>query len=247
MAGYLIFVPEGKPSPAESPWFKGVLKDGDATLKARPDQVGPERQPGTIWFWLDPKNPAANTAVTGYDTTKQTWRRGPGGDFWLGTVDSTPPIPEHLLRWETCRSDGYRVRMCDDRDWIIASGPLLPIDYQLGDDGKLVEAIKTSWKATFERIQEGLQVAEKLASEDGVIDRSNCDWVAGFVGDMLAVNYRVNSTVAALLGLFDPNSLLAALMLATDVATLRSLRDASKKEPASTGSDIGLGGSDYSK
>lgn len=236
MSGFLIFVPDGKPSPSSQPFLRGLERPEDAVLTQVPASVpGPDGITGCLWYLRDSLNPTSQPSKIAYLKDAQTWRRGPNGDFWIGFTKGSPPRPSDLVRRTVF--DGQVIDLNDGNAWLIANGTSLPTDFDLGDDGKLVERVKTPWKETYERTMAALEIAKRIVAENSSVTAENRDEVAQFCGEMLSLNYRLTPAIAVMLGLWDASTLTLALFLATDVRTLQQLMDSKKKIVAGDGQD----------
>lgn len=232
MSGFLLYQPTDKPSPRETPALDGLDRQGDGQLRAVIDRKGPDAGSGTLWYCHDEAR-KASWPVLEYRPTTQTWIKAPQGAWWLGWETDKRPTPDDLNRSVNTVA-GFYARLNDGCRWVIPNGPMLPIDFSLGDDGQLVEVVKTAWRSTYEKTVKAFDLATSLMDRDDPIDATNRDEIAAYCGELLAINYRLTPAVATLLGLWDPESLWRALLLSTDAVRINALID-SKKNTATGG------------
>ena len=159
---------------------------------------GPDGGSG-ICLYCRPVNPPRDERVTQFKPEKQTWRKGIGGDFWVGLVSEDPPTPECLARSE--QFSGATIRDTSKRVWQIPVARLpdepfgfLPTSFTFDDEGELIPQVRGDcerlWEIGgrfFELFQTG-RIAE--------IDDSEA---IGLVMEVLAMNYRIGKSEIRLL------------------------------------------------
>tara|TARA_R110000824_G_scaffold362783_2_gene550761 strand:- start:2819 stop:3535 length:717 start_codon:yes stop_codon:yes gene_type:complete len=200
-----------------------TLRLGDGVAWASTDsKLGPTGKAGQLWH-VQTKDRARWPHIS-FDEKSQTWIRGPGGKFWLGTVGV--PTPESLRRPEII--DGTYCLLNDGNRWIMPSGFDLPCVFGLGDDGELSDLVKREFVPFYEATVKAFELAaNSIDSELAIpITKDNRTEVATFVASMLQLNYYLSFELAIMLGLFDLPSLWRGLILATDAEKINSMIDA---------------------
>ena len=220
MAGFLLYQPDGQGDCLQHPALKNLQRAGDCELKVLPSRKGPDGETGSLLYFHD-ETRAASWPKVEYSAKSQTWKRGPGGAWWLGWSNKQRPTPDDLKR-NSERADGYWCQLNDGNRWVPPCGPMLPIDFDVGDNGTLIEVVKTPGRETYEATQQAFRWASELIGRDKPMH-------AG-------INYRITPAIAVMLGLFDPDSLWRCLLLTTDANAINALiDDVEKKVESLTG------------
>ena len=95
MNSYLLFLPNAKNrATALQEASLSSVAGGEKWFES---PSTPSDEPGLFCAWGDPKNPANDVALV-YDPSRQTWKRGPGGKWWLGIQNDRRPGPNDLRR-----------------------------------------------------------------------------------------------------------------------------------------------------
>lgn len=111
MAGFIYYVPERTQVDAADAERLG-LGYALAKVRARACDGGPDKRRGCIAAEPD----RVPTAQHGYYPDRQTWRKIPGGDCWVGYETASPPGPEDLLRADHL-TKSHPVKLADGRTW----------------------------------------------------------------------------------------------------------------------------------
>ena len=217
MAGFLYFLP-GPPSP--TPDQAALANRGLAYAFPRPPVPrpagGPEGQAGLI---LASADAFRDQLRVGYFPDRQTWRKIPGGDVYLGFYTAEPPGPSDLARPDA--TPGHTVTLGDGAGWTIPlargiddeNGAMvyyqtLPRTTALDEAGRWVAG---GYPPKFARLWDlacawwDTKVSADLA-ETAEGARASFDFNGAHDAALLALatNYRVDRAEVAALGLFNP-------------------------------------------
>ncbi len=233
--GFLYYIPGHARGTVTAADFRTLGLDhaltvGDPTSLAI--GKGPDGGAGMIGVPEAEGDPTA----AGFDAGRQTWRKGPGGRFWVGYWNDAKPGPEHLRRRAV--HGGTTLALLDGHEWIVPRcvamiedrRPDLPYVLDLDDDGETplgrihprYEALCRSafdWWLTWTGQRAG-------DAAMGMKDRVK------LVAEALAVNYRVSRVEAVgLLRLFSETEIAAALriLIDADAVEARVTEEDSKK------------------
>jgi hypothetical protein len=157
----------------------------------------------------------------GYYPDRQTWRKLPESNCWVGC--DTLPGPRELRRAR--QLPGVPVQLGDGNEWTIPYArrfvesddvviPVcaLPRCREMGDDGKwgrgeVVGKYKPLW-----------QIATEAWDAFGG-EATSEEWECQACAVVLAANYRVSETEISMLGLFDDLAVVSILKALTDIDT----------------------------
>jgi hypothetical protein len=182
---------------------------------------------------------------------KQTWRKIPGKEIWVGFFNDARPTPDDLGREE--QHDGHFVTLNDGNEWLvlairqwsIENGELVwsygvPQVSQLDDDGvwspgPIQNCFEPIWKVACDWDD------AKVIAFDEEDDSPGTPFSAGIDAAVmaLAVNYVVGPAECALLDLFTQPTAIEVLDALTDWPTRielqKKITEASAGSPTSDG------------
>ena len=202
----------------------------------------------------DPSN--VSDLRVGYYPDKQTWRKVPGGDVWVGFYSDQRPKPQELLRDDAVT--GHAVTLADHQRWFVPvarawvddSGDMtwinmLPARSTLDDDGNwqpgdVVGHYRPLWEIAerwFDAWSGSIDVSDPDDDEKAVVEFTFNNAHDAAV-TALSANYRVGCAEAALLGLLDEQVAEQILDALIDVPSALALI---KKKLARGGSPIAGG------
>lgn len=169
------------------------------TLRAQFLEVltGPDKRSGMLAGWM-----GGRTRQIAYRPDQQTWTPAvafdgmPAGRYWIGFWNDSPPTPEDLQR--DYAYPGAKVRLGDERQWLLPRAYELPAEMIRADDG--------TWKYETQRKFHAFRL-ESLDWHRRLMDAEEGEsirWapVAEFVERALAINYRITPEVVNQLRLF---------------------------------------------
>mgnify|MGYP000364328152 CR=1 FL=1 len=215
MNSYLLFLPNAKNrATALQEASLSSVAGGEKWFES---PSTPSDEPGLFCAWGDPKNPANDVALV-YDPSRQTWKRGPGGKWWLGIQNDRRPGPNDLRRAN--QIGGKLVTLADGNEWVMPNVISLPAVFDLDDNGNEVKRTRDEWRHIEERAGWALGVLVESA-RSRLMDESTC---RRYVGEMLSVNYRVTPEIAYLLGLIDSETWVVAMASTVDAERMLKLR-----------------------
>ena len=216
-----------------------ALGEGDPDSR-RLTGNGPEGRAGVVLTVPPPASAGPDARVdTLYEPGKQTWRKGPGGKYWVGHYNAKRPTPASVARPRMVEGEPTRFR--DDREWLvpiarsIVRGSTLPKEIVLGEDLQ-------TWEQR--ELPEYLQLCADAEKVFDVIAGAQPDeagdvkWSMDFAEAMricvsaLSVNYRVGPIEVSMLGMTN-DDVWAVLRAVCDVPMVeRVMAERQKKSPA---------------
>ncbi len=243
MAGFYYYLPEiqkaslirGRDRLAPEPLVDAGIDDVLADVRRVPDQVllgdtreGPDGQAGATLYPLPATGDVPD--VVGYEPDKQTWTHlDTDKRCWIGWLTDDPPLPADLERCELV--DGYQVNDAHDHTWAVPT--LVAVDNPRGRlpaavgwdaNREPVIGVAAKYRELWERAKGIWDLCEISASSSGVFalaltaeDDLRC---YRFLCDCLALNYRVNNQVLAVIDQIRPDWLTgnaASVMLSATV------------------------------
>jgi len=248
MAGLLYFLP-GRDRSIKLPDVKAAGLDYAFEDRCTPAGVerGPDGERGVIV--ADDERIEAHRI--GYYPDKQTWRRIPGLDAWVGMYTDDPPEPTDLIRQRAL--PGHWVRLGDGHDWLIPVAraaaeqdstlvwyQALPQATTIDEEGRWIQggvlpAYQRLWDIAM-RWWDAVVAAETI-EESETSAKIELDFEEINDGALLALatNYRVGKAEVALLGLFDDQCVREILAALIDMPTIQAWL---KKKAAAAGSSI---------
>jgi hypothetical protein len=170
-----------------------TLRDGAIFLQCH----GPGGRPGLLIAWT----PAGHARI-GFRPDAQEWKPAVPRDglgaarYWIGIDHSEPPSPSDLKR--PYQSPGPRVRLGDDREWVLPRAQELPRDFVLADDGTSRFAVQRRYHDFY---VESIRWRDFFAAAQPGDHYENVE-LCEFVLAGLSVNYRMTIELAHLLKLF---------------------------------------------
>jgi hypothetical protein len=215
MHSYLLFLPnQSNQATALAAAGLSSIAGGERWF---PQPSSPSNEPGLFCAWGDPRNPADDVAMV-YDLSRQTWKRGPGGKWWIGVQNDKRPGPSDLARAKSI--NGHAVTLADGNEWVMPNVMALPAVFDLDDDGNEVKRTRAEWQDIEQRAGWALNV---LAESAGgcQLPETEC---RRYVADMLCVNYRLAPEMVYLLGLLDSECWVTAMAATVDGKRLFALR-----------------------
>jgi hypothetical protein len=211
MSHHFIFLPQ-----ASIPEDKTVhpltavgLADHVACADRKPIPTGPDGGPGLLYAWLG----GQQDKRWHYSEAEQDWTASPpiddlpAGRFYVGVWKNSPPSPEELTRpgrapW------GEALTLGDGRTWMLPPADLLPKTYSIAANGQPGGRVKPEYQ---DLLAERDSLAVRLLGPPTMVPPLE---VAGFLTRCLAVNYRIEITLALHLGLFDEQNIESVLIAA---------------------------------
>lgn len=205
---HLIYVPSAHVGDrgARHPLANVGLADHAAAADSKPIGDGPDATGGILFGWLKPRVPFQ------FAPDLQTWTPAaasedlPAGRFWVGVWNDSPPTPEDLRR--PGRDAWGEPVILAGEEWRLPPIDLLPKRIVQFEDGRTglvpqpqfsqLHADRESWLA-------------RLAGPEQMVS-----WIAlaRLVTQCLAINYRIDVTLALSLGMYDEETLKVAVQLA---------------------------------
>lgn len=246
MSGFLYFLEEARESQLrEILPMRGlghVVSDG---LQSRGCSTGPGAAAGIVVADRD----RVPTRRVGFFPAQQIWRRVPGQEgAWVGVTDQSRPGPVDLARKKML--DGHEVELGDGNRWLVpvamawSSSPIracgrLPCVMDLDADGSWVYGdVEATYCDLWRLAQEWTDTKGRVAdyihthgTSEGLDDpHLYNDWVYARSVEILAVNYVIDQTEAALLGLFVTDRKWLLLDTLIDDQGLKEIIDAATTE-----------------
>ncbi len=236
MAGFLYFLPGADRAPGlDELDAAGLAYAFDRKPAARQVTAGPDRLAG----WICADEGSVPIAQTGYYADRQTWRKIPGREAWIGRYQDVPIAPEDLARPE--QLGGHLVTLADGREWLVPvargaadeAGQLvwynpLPHTSKLDDAGRwvrgdVVDRYRPLWELAVEwdnALASALAQTDDDAQDDDrvslIIEFENVHPAAVRA---LAFNYRIGDCEADALGLLTEKLAAEVLGATVDLPT----------------------------
>lgn len=237
MSSFLYFVPANSQQPPESIGY--AFKDHVQTREVA--GAGPSGQAGMLFA-----DDGVKSQHLGYYPNKQSWRRIPGEDTWLGWYPENPPKEASLRKSEML--NGYQIELGNGESWTIPVArtwnekgnyiTVLPCVVDVDENGrviksdKVVSAYQDLWK-TASDIFDGIKSAlESDGEADLKLDYESCFKV-------ISTNYRVSNIEIAALELINTKNTWLVAHAVVDLLN-HPLLSVKKNEEPST-SNIGAG------
>lgn len=205
-------------------------------LIARGVQRGPEGQ-GVGVVVADPR---LTESKLGYWPEKQSWRKVPGLEAWVGFYPDDRPQPVELLRRQVV--PGHEVELADGRHWLIPVAraaveeqdeivgyqSALPETTAIDDNGHwvrggLLPRYDELWALALRWWDALTKAGADQSAEAAETNRVEFDFAGVMDGALiaLAANYRIGKADVALLGLFDEQRAIAILNALVDWPTFK--------------------------
>lgn len=197
MAHPLVFIPhEHVSSPITEQALHGVGLSGWSGADSINTQ-GPTGKAGRLHAWR--RRP---TDRLHYNAAEQRWVPAlpsgdlPGGRYWLGFWNDSPPTPGDLQRdyaWP-----GSAVTLGDGSDWMVPTPVDLPFDLKFRDDGSLAFVLQRQFHAYGVEV---IQWRQKIANRT-IVDATAKDLIE-FAIRALSLNYRLTPEIVAAFDLLN--------------------------------------------
>lgn len=159
---------------------------------------GPDGGSG-VCLYCRPTNPPRDEPLTRYDPGKQIWRKGIGGDFWVGVITEDIPQPSGMGRF--LQFEGMGVNDSSGRNWAIPVARLperpfgyLPTSFSFDDDGKPISKVRNDCERLW-----AIGGTFFDAWMSGTIGAMADEEAIGLVLEVLAMNYRIGKSEIRLL------------------------------------------------
>lgn len=178
-----------------------------------------------------------------YKPDEQTWRKGPGGKYWVGYLNGAKPGPDDLLRPSACA--GTPVRLLDGNDWVVprcqglleGRGPTLPRILDLAEDA---QTTITRVHPRYARLcEDAFEWWMEWSKQKSGKERLSTEQKVQLAVDALAANYRVGKVeVIALLSLWGTDEfglVLRALIDADEIEAWHAAQGGEKKTRSRAG------------
>jgi len=216
-------------------------------LTSRGVQSGPGGQPGRIVASAE-----ADPAGVGYWPQRQSWRRLPGSEAWVGM--EAPPQPAELVRRQPL--PGHPVTMGDGQSWTVPvalafldGSPVRTLPSRMGytEEGRWVRGevepvyarlweTAAAWLSA--RVDQAQHVHDHGSTRGHTHEYFDDDWLFPRAVEVLAVNYRLGPVECDLAGLLTDRAAVDVLDAAIDTPGRIAL-DEQKKTPDSASTPPG--------
>ena len=179
------------------------LADHAAGAKTIPLPEGPDGGSGTLYGWGERLH---------FNTAEQSWsaaaRRDdlPAGRYWVGTFNASPPTPEDLRR--PGRDPWGLPIVLGGHSWLLTPVDFIPKVIAQLPDGTTGLRVKPEYAALAD---DRLTWVARLKGPPTLLPLIDA---VRFVVATLALNYRIDLTLALHLGLFDEENIQDAMLLA---------------------------------
>lgn len=220
MPGFIYYIP-GRDSgltPADVVPL-GLSYALDGPLASVGCKTGPDRRGGVLAA-LAASVPSERL---GYHPDKQTWRKIPGTELWVGMYPTEPPDLQSLARKQ--QIEGHQVKMADGRRWLVPlsrawieeDGELrylekLPRHSVLDDDGRwrtgdvlgrfaALWRLAVRWEEAWWKSVVEIAGGEEEEGDSSVKVEFEFDDLHESAIEVLGYNYRIGPAEADLLGL----------------------------------------------
>lgn len=140
------------------------------------------------------------------------------GQYSLGTSRQSPPVPTDLQR--NRQLPGREWHDAAGRAWLLPNVLALPYRFDLEESGAWGRCARAEYQPVQDRCVWACGVLKELFENKTPLPEAEC---LDFVCDMLSLNYRVNRRLCAMLGLYDSDTLLRALVATVDYEQIRHL------------------------
>jgi len=238
MASLLYYIPaarvEAIPEPTLQEWLTArlQLQAGEATeIASSLLEPGPDGGRGHLLAIGTVAAP--DSGLRSYAPAAQTWQPEPEHvppHYWLGWDTAEPPAPEDLLRPEPC--GGHLTRLGDGALWLVPAartiegGSMLHKGIGIGPGGALVAAVLPRFcafsakaEALWQHIYGSLEQDETATESTATMEDKEAYLLAV---EALAINYRLSTAEATVLGLLPEPSLDAVLRAIVDFPSLEA-------------------------
>lgn len=213
MSGFFYFLPCGEdqfPTQTDGPITSGLLERfglghlrdcemwGRDLVPSRVHANGPNGG-GGVCLYARPAQSIGDEAITQYMPQKQTWRKGIGGEFWIGATNDDPPSPQDLAR----RSGVTGLSLTDQsgRYWVIPVARMperefgfLPTSFTFDSGGKAIAKVRGDCERLW-------QIAGQFFSlwTNDEIDSLPDEEAIDLLIEIMATNYRAGKSEINLL------------------------------------------------
>ncbi len=208
-----------------------AVEDGSG-LSCVQTKKGPDGKSGLL------AAPAGYKGKLRHDAKDQTWRKAPGGAYWVGRANDQAIGPTELARKE--RFDGELVELADGNKWLIprlvgfleGRPSSLPRRFDLDDDGEPLVRIHEKYQDIADRAWTlWLTATGQLGDQPELTYKEELQLAT----DALALNYRISHIEAVgLLRLLDTRSLTKVLRSLID---FEAIDEAVKRGKVGRGDD----------
>lgn len=211
MASFSIFIPGKRganPQHLKDCGLDSLLVDG-APVMADVLQHGPDGGEGVLCTWDDPLDPDKNQSP-GVNLQRQTWKKSPEGNYWIGWETERPVRPTDIQRKKIYQ--GCEVVLHDGNSWLVPTARQLPHILGIGEP-----RIDKKYKPFFDKARANLDSWLRLT------ETNEAQWYitpkhAGFLFccEALALNYRITPAIADCLEIVSTDEMFAVIEAITD-------------------------------
>jgi hypothetical protein len=213
---YLIFLPGAENKPTAKALTEAGLADFVKGAESVPLATGPIETPGLLCAW---RRPAKNDKLH-YNAAEQTWvpslPNGPNGEgkgrYHVGFWNDSPPTPEDLVlpraTW------GEPVTLGDGRSWTLPVVQSFPRDViRSPETGEYTLTVQERYHAAHFKAMSWL---ERISGGNDL----SIPWgeIAGFVEEVLRLNYRLLPEVVDRLKLLNTTNVERLLLAIIGIA-----------------------------